>query len=149
MYKTLFEIKLMHEYFLTKEDGSNLFSEPDPQKRLDLLDQLFAIDRPGMDSDIGFDFPEELKSQTRNYGLKGVPSYGGCKVVIRVNKIVQPDQSVVFEPFYPIPDPAEMVILFIKKNNFPDIYSNERIARSIPALYLFSNENIPDARLLP
>ena len=149
IYKTLFEIKLMHEYFLTKEDGTNLFSEPDPQKRLDLLEQLFAIDRPGMDSDIGFDFPQELKSQTKDFGLKIVPSYGGCKVLIRVNKIVQADQSVVFEPFYPIPDPAEMVILFIKKNNFPNIYSNERIARSIPALYLFSNENIPDARSFP
>ena len=60
LYKTLFEIKLMHEYFLTKEDGTNLFSEPDPQKRLDLLDQLYAMERPAMDTDIGFDFPDTL-----------------------------------------------------------------------------------------
>jgi hypothetical protein len=149
IYKTLFEVKLMHEYFLTKEDGTNLFGEPDPLKRLDLLDQLFAMDRPAMDTDIGFDFPESLRSTMQNYGLKVVPSYGGCRVFIRVNRIILADQSVVYEPFYPIPDPTEIFILFIKKNNLPDIYSNERIARSIPALYTFSNENIPDARQFP
>src|SRR5260221_6583121 len=142
MYKTLFEIKLMHEYFLTKEDGSNLFSEPDPQKRLDLLGQAFD-NRAAMDSDIAFDFPEALKSSFQGYGLKILPSYGGCKVLIRVNKIILTDNSVVFEPFFSIPDLMEIFIVFIKKNNLPDIYSNERIARSIPSLYFFSNENIP------
>jgi len=92
IYKTLFEIKLMHEYFLTREDGTNLFGEPDPRKRLDLLDQLFAMEEAGMDTDISFDFPETLRSTMRNYGLKVVPSYGGCRVLIRVNRIVLADQ---------------------------------------------------------
>jgi len=56
---------------------------------------------------------------------------------------------VVYEPFYPIPDPAEILSCSSKKIIYPDIYSNERIARSIPALYTFSNENIPDARQFP
>jgi len=149
LYKTLFEIKLMHEYFLTKEDGTNLFSEPDPQKRLDLLDQLYAMERPAMDTDIGFDFPDTLHQKMQDYGLKVVPTYGGCRVLIRVNKVVLADQSVVYKPFFSIPDPAEIFILFVKKNNLPDTYSNERIARSVPALYLFSNESIPDARQFP
>ena len=149
MYKTLFEIKLMHEYFLTGEDGSNLFSEPDPKKRLDLLEQAYGIDRASIDADMAFDFPESFKPQYQDHGLKILPSYGGCKVLIRVNKIILPDNSVVYEPFFAIPDLLEIFILFIKKNNFPNIYSNERIARSIPSLYFFSNENIPDARQFP
>jgi hypothetical protein len=149
MYKTLVEIKLMHEYFLTKEDGTNLFSEPDPLKRLDLLGQLFAVDRPAMDTDIGFDFPEALQSSMQDYGLKVIPSYGGCKIAIRVNKIVLADNSVVYEPFFSLPSPLTIFILFVKKNNLPEIYSNERIARSVPALYTFSNENIPDSRQYP
>jgi hypothetical protein len=66
-----------------------------------------------------------------------------------VNKKVLSDNSIVFEPFFSIPETTELFVLFIKKNNFPHIYSNERITRSMPSLYLFSNENIPDPRQFP
>ena len=139
----------MHEYFLTKEDGSNLFSEPDPQKRLTLLEQAYEMDKETMNRDIEFDFPEPLKARFKGYGLKLLPSYAGFKVLIRVNKKILPDNSMVFEPYFPLPEALEIFILFIKKNNLPAVYSNERIARSVPAIYLFSNQNIPDARAFP
>lgn len=149
IYKTLCEIKLEHEYFLTEEDGKNLFSESDPLKRLAQLELAFEKNRESMDRDIDFDFPDMLKESYKEYGLKLLPSYSGCKVLIRVNKKILPDNSLVFEPYFSLPGALDIFILFIKKSNLPDLYSNERIARSVPASYLFSSENIPDARVFP
>ncbi len=149
IYKTLFEIKLENEYFLTKEDGSNLFSESDQQNRLSGLQLAYELNRDSMNMDIDFDFPGALKENYKKYGLKLLPSYSGCKVLIRVNRKTLPDNSIVFEPFFSLPDALDIFICFIKKNNIPDIYSSGRIARSIPASYLFSNENIPDAGVFP
>lgn len=149
IYKTLCEIKLEHEYFLTGEDGKNLFSESDPVKRLDELKRFWEIDRESINRDIDFDFPGKLKESYKKYGLKLLPSCSGCKVLIRVNKKILQDNSLVFEPYFSLPGALEIFILFIKKSNLPHVYSNERIARSVPASYLFSNENIPDARVFP
>src|SRR5450759_5751346 len=82
IYKTLCEIKLEHEYFLTEEDGKNLFSESDPLKRLAQLELAFEKNRESMDRDIDFDFPDMLKESYKEYGLKLLPSYSGCKVLI-------------------------------------------------------------------
>lgn len=149
IYKTLCEIKLEHEYFLTKEDGTNLFGESDPVKRLEALEQAYESDRESMNRDVNFDFPDVLKNRYKEFGLKLLPSYSGCKVLIRVNKKTLSDNSLVFEPFFTLPANLEIYISIIKKNNLADIYSNERIERSIPSNYLFSNENIPDAKEFP
>jgi hypothetical protein len=149
LYKTLFEVRLMHEYFQTKEDGTNLFNEPDQGNRMNLLQQLDDADYEGMDSDIRFDFPEALKEQYSGYGLRIVPAYSGCTVAVRVNRITLADNSIVYQPLFSIPETLDIFVLFIRKNNRPDAYSNERIGRPVPAAYFFSSENIPGARVFP
>ena len=148
-YKTLCEIKLEHEYFLTREDGTNLFGESVQMNRLSQLEQACEEDRESMNRDIEYAFPDLLQESYKKYGLKLLPSCSGCKVLIRVKKKTLPDNSLVFEPYFSIPESLDIFILFIKKNNLPDLYSNVRIARSVPANYLFSNENIPDAKVFP
>ena len=149
LYKTLFEIRLMHEFFQTKEDGSNLFNEPDQGNRMNLLRQLDDADRDAMDRDIRFDFPDALKEQYSGYGLSIVPAYSGCKVAVRVNRITLADNSIVYQPLNFIPDTLDIFVLFIRKNNQPDAYSNERIGRPAPSAYFFSSENIPGTRVFP
>jgi len=149
LYKTLFEIRLMHEFFQTKEDGTNLFNEPDQGNRMNLLQQLDDADYDAIDSDIRFDFPDALKEQYSGYGLHIVPAYSGCKVAVRVNKLTLPDNSIVYQPLNSIPGTLDIFVLFIRKNNQPDAYSNERIGRPVPATYFFSSENIPGTRVFP
>jgi hypothetical protein len=69
--------------------------------------------------------------------------------MVRVNQKRQPDNSTVFEPFFPLPEDLEIFILLIKKNNLPDAYSSGRLSRSLPSIYLFSNENINGASVFP
>ena len=149
IYKTLCEIKLEHEYFLTFEDGKNLFEESDPLDRIALLEQGYADDRESFSRDIRYEFPEKVKTLYNSYGLKLLPSYSGCRVLVRVNQKRQPDNSIVFEPFFPLPEDLEIFILLIKKSNLPDAYTSGRITRSVPSIYLFSNETINGASLFP
>jgi len=148
-YKTLVEIKLEHEYFLTKEDGKNLFSESDQVNRMAELELAYANERESMSRDLDFVFPEKLRSIYKEFGLKLLPSYSGCRVVIRVNKKKLPDNSLVYEPFFPLPEAFEIFILLVRKNNLPETYTNGKISRSVPANFLFSNENLTVPRIFP
>jgi hypothetical protein len=139
----------MHEFFQTKEDGTNLFNEPDQGNRMKLLQQLGDADRDAMDRDIRFDFPDALKDEYSGYGLSIIPAYSGCKVALRVNKITLADKSIVYQPLFSIPETLDIFVLFIRKNNQPDAYSNQRIGRPVPAAYFFSSENIPGPRIFP
>jgi hypothetical protein len=149
IYKTLFEIKLEHEYFLTLEDGKSLFEEADPAVRMTSLQQAYDNDRESFSRDISCDFPEKLKPLYERHGLKLLPSYSGCRVLVRVNQIRLADNSTVFEPFFPFSEDLEIFILLTKKDSLPDAYTNGRLNRPIPSKYLFSNENINGARTFP
>jgi len=37
IYKTLFEVKLLHEFYLTRKDGNTIFALPDQPARLKFL----------------------------------------------------------------------------------------------------------------
>ncbi len=149
IYKTLFEIKLEHEYFLTLEDGKSLFEESDPITRIERLNKAHDNDRESFSRDITYDFPGKLKTLYEQHGLKLIPSYSGCKVLVRVSQLRLPDNSSVFIPFFPLPDDLEIFILLTKKDNLPDAYTNGRLNRTIPSKYIFSNENINGARTYP
>jgi len=148
-YKTLFEIKLMHEYFLTREDGTVVFSEPDPTKRLDFLVEEFMDDKPAINDDILFEFPENRIADYEKFFLKLLPSYSGCRVVVRVHPKLQADQSVLYEPMVPLPDDLHIFILLTPKNLNTESYSNARVRRAFPSIYFFSNTDTITPRTFP
>jgi hypothetical protein len=149
IYKTLFDIKLEHEYFLTLEDGKSLFEESDPVARMTMLQEAYDSDRESFSRDISYDFPEKLKPFYEQHGLKLLPSYSGCRVLVRVRQVRLTDNSTVFEPFFPFSKDIEVFILLTKKDSLPDTYTNSQLNRTIPSKYIFSNENINGARTFP
>ena len=149
IYKTLFEIKLEHEYFLTFEDGKNLFMESDNAGRIASLEQGYADDRETISRDLRYEFPEKLRPLYKQHGLKLLQSYSGFRVVIRVRTIRLADNSTVFVPFFPLPEDLDIFILLNKKTNLPEEYTNGRIARPVPAVYLFSNDNLNGVSTFP
>jgi len=149
IYKTLFEVKIMHEFFLTDLSGQTKFDEPDQQKRLDFLFGEYIGERDSIDRDLDFSFPDSFELTSSKYNLKLLSSYSGCKVMVRVNQLVQPDSSVVYEPFVQLPDDLTIPIVVSRKNNFVDVYSNGRIDRPVSAAYFFSNQNLSGTKVFP
>ena len=58
IYKTLFEIKLMHEFYLTEKDGNTIFDLADQKDRINFLLNQYTIDRSSVNKDIEFKFPK-------------------------------------------------------------------------------------------
>jgi hypothetical protein len=149
IYKTLFEVKLMHEYYLTKKDGFVVFENTDQQARLDFLLDEFKDERPSVNENINFEFPENLKQKYESLFLRLLPTYSGCRVVVRVNSRTLSDQSVVYEPVVPLSDTLNIFILFSRKNFNIDTYTNARVKRSCPSVYFFSNIDVLSSPTFP
>lgn len=149
IYKTLFEVKLMHEYFLTKQDGSVVFEKSTQAERLEFLGGEFGSGKVSVNDLISFEFPEKLKAKYKGLFLKLLTTYSGCKVAVRVRARKLADQSTVYEPFANLPDDLSIFISIIKKNDGINIYTNDRIRRSCPAIYFFSNLDVITPKTFP
>ncbi|PWU01785.1 MAG: hypothetical protein C5B52_06700 [Bacteroidetes bacterium] len=147
IYKTLFEVKLMHEFFLTNKDGSVVFSLANQADRLQFLLNQFTNDRPSINNDLEFAFPDSLASRYAGLKIKLLPGYSGFRVLARVTQKVLADNSIVFEPLIPIP--TDFYIRVSDINRSAQEYSNFRISRPLPAVYFFTSLNVPAAKTFP
>ena len=141
-YKTLFEVKLLHEFYLTNTSGDTIFSLNSQQDRLQFLSEEYKSKRASVDDNLSFTFPEVLKETYNNFHLKLLSTYSGFKVAVRVNQKTLPDGSLVYEPFAPLPDRFGINVLFLKNDNAIDAFTNKRISTAIPAAYFFSNDKV-------
>jgi hypothetical protein len=149
IYKTLVEIKLLHEYFLTRKDGTTIFSEPDQPSRLAFLQEEFSRDQEPVNQDIAFEFPKSLQSKYESLCLKLLPTYSGCRVVARVTARTMADQSLVFEPAVALPENEDLFILLKRKGAAYDVYTNSRVSRSLRSVYFFLNSDLTGAKIFP
>ena len=58
IYKTLFEVKLIQEYFFTDINGDTIFAQANQSDRLNLLLNEYSGDRQSINDDLGFEFPQ-------------------------------------------------------------------------------------------
>lgn len=149
IYKTLFEVKLLHEFYLTGADGVSIFENVDQPGRMDFLLMQYTEGTESINKDLLFEFPASLREEYESYNLKLLPAYSGCKVATRVNKKILSNGSLIYESFSPLPAIYGIHILISKRNGFIDSYTSGRIANPLPALYLFSNDSIVSDRVFP
>jgi hypothetical protein len=149
IYKTLFEIKLLHEYLLTSQDGKSIFDPADQAGRLKYLLERFALNKESVNAHVSFEFPESSKLLFESSFLKLVPSYSGCKVAIKVQRNTLQDGSVVFKPQVEIGDNMDIFILIRKKTGLIDSYTSRNLHNPLPAIYFFSNDNGITAKTHP
>jgi hypothetical protein len=134
---------------VTEPDGTVIFDEADQSGRTRFLLDQYSKGRISVNSDLLFEFPQQLVKEYEGYHLKLLPAYSGFKVAIRVNQKKLRDDSLVYEPFTPLPDKLGIHILFSKKNNGIDSYTNSRISNTLPAIYFFSNDEMVSDRTFP
>ena len=70
IYKTLFEVKVLHEYYLSKSSGNNIFKKANAIDRLNFLNEEFKSNLASIDDDLSYDFPEVLKETYNSYHIK-------------------------------------------------------------------------------
>ena len=142
LYKTLFEVKLTHEFYVTNSDGKTIFDITAQSDRVKFLDQHYKEDRDTINQDLEFMFPENMEKIYKGYNLKLHATYSGFMVSIRVSQQKLADGSLVYKAFIPLPDDLLINVLFSKKGNAIDTFTNTRMAAALPAMYFFSNDKI-------
>lgn len=139
IYKTLLEVKLLHEYYLTSAAGETIFSIPSQEGRLNFLNEGYHVEKTSINEILEFAFPEKNKATYNNYNLKLHSTYSGFKIGIRVVPKKLADGSLVYKPLADVPADLCINVQLLKNNNTIDLITNKRMAAPLPAAYLFCN----------
>ncbi|OMP79722.1 MULTISPECIES: hypothetical protein [unclassified Chitinophaga] len=149
IYKILFEVKVLHEFYLTNPKGDSIFDLDNQADRLVFLIDRRDKDAPAVNSDISFEVPSALNQLFRDHHLRLLPSYSGCKVGIEVTASFLPDGTRVYTPKIPLPADLPVTILLRVKNPGFHTITNSRIVNPVPATYYFSNDSVLSALNFP
>lgn len=139
IYKTLVEVKLLHEYYLTSAAGETIFAISSQEARLQFLNEGYHAERTSINDILAFAFPEQLKETYKNYHLKLLSTYAGFKIGMRVTPKKLADGSLVYEPFAALPADLSINVQLLKNDNIIELITNKRMAAPLPAAYLFAN----------
>ena len=148
LYKILFEVKILHEYFLTNPDQTSVFQDATQTARLAWLSNRFAKEQPVLSADVNFQLPPCMTSLFKNQKLILLRSLAGFQVAIQVNE-VQSGGTVSYAPAVPLPANCNMLILMRQQVGQFGRLTNSRMQRPIPSLYYFSNEKLTSAKTAP
>lgn len=149
LYQILFEVKVLHEYYLTNPDNSSVFQDATQTERLAWLSGRFQKDQPSLTGDVVFALPASMADPFKSQGLILLNSYAGFQVAIQVNETLQPDGTSVYSPAVPLDADFNLLVLMKQVEGQFGLLTNGRLVRPISALYYFSNENIGGAKVAP
>lgn len=141
VYKILFEVKLLHEFYLTDKTGGNIFDFAAQHDRLDFLRTRLDADEENIAEEIVFEVPAKAKALFADYHLKLIPAYAGFKVAVKVlpKKI---SGTTVYEPMVSLPDDLDIPVLINRKSQRFDGFTNLKMESALPFAYCFSNHDL-------
>ena len=143
LYKPLFEVKLLHEFYLTDRSGNNVFELSAQADRLDFLFHKFESFADEINSDLSYEIPETCKDLLKNYGLKLLPSYSGLKLLIEAKLKKLASGVSTYEPIHKLEDDLHIPILIKRRTSRIDSITNQKLERNINSYYFFSNDSKP------
>lgn len=148
IYKILFEVKLLHEYYLTRIKGDNIFDGADADARNIFLLEQFKNGNRSINNDVNFIIPELQLQLFKNHHLRIIPSYCGFKIAIKCKDKIAVDGSIVYKPFVPLPDDLNIMIVVHQKNNISS-FSNTPFKKPFASVFYFSNDNTLSVKQFP
>lgn len=147
IYKTLFKVQILHEYYLTNSDETTVFDNLNNKDSF--LTDNFGKNIPSVSDDLLYQLPQVIQDLFSNCHLRLLPDYAGFSVLTEVGENVLADGTIVYKPLVQIPSTANLIVQLSLKNNLLATVTNKRINKNIPAVYYFTNEDIPSAKTFP
>ena len=147
IYKTLFKVQILHEYYLTNSDETTVFDNLNTKDNF--LTNNFSKNLPSVSDDLLYELPQVIQDQFKNCHLRLLPEYAGFSVVTEVRENVLPDGTLAYKPLVQLPATANIIIQLSLKNNLLATVTNKRIDQNIPAVYYFTNEDISSSKIFP
>ena len=149
-FKTLFEVKLFHEFYQTDRNGKNVFELANQIDRLEFLKNKFLENDDNINQDLEFKIPKFFKNQMENFGLKLIPTYSGFKILISVKAKKLPSAITTYEPFNKLPNELLIPVLLSLKGSKINYVTNKKMDVELRSYPLFTNDStITGARFFP
>ena len=148
IYKILFEVRLLHEFYLTQQDGTVIFSKTDAADRDLFLQQFFQLSRRSINSDISYSVPDASLSFFGNHRLRLLETYSGFKIAIEVTRVTD-GALTAFEPKVPLTPDASITVFVDRTGAAFDTYTNARRTTTLGGIVYLSNESTGAARTPP
>ena len=149
IYKTLLEVRLLHEFYLTDSNGDTLFDVADASARTGLLQQRIDKGLPSITADLLFEVPGFLNTAFRNYRLRLLTTYSGYEIVTEVRETLLPDGTSTYTPVAQLPDDLNLSVIVYKKTSRADAVTNSRMKEAMPFAWFFTNDDLPTAKVFP
>lgn len=149
IYKTLIEVRLLHEFYLTDSNGDTLFDVTDPAARTGFLQQRIDKGLPSITADVQFEVPGFLNTAFRNYRLRLLTTYSGFEIVTEVRETLLPDGTSSYTPVAQLPDDLNLSVIVSKKSSQADAVTNSRMKEAIPFAWFFTNDDLPTVKVFP
>src|SRR6185312_13749754 len=147
IYKTLFKGQILHEYYLTNSDETTVFDKLN-NKDIFLRDN-FGKNIPCVSNDLQYRLPKVIQDLFNNYHLRLLPDYVGFSILTEVKETILADGTIAYKPLVQLPANANLLVQLSFKNNLLATVTNKRIKKNIPAIYYFTNEDIPSVKTFP
>lgn len=148
IYKILFEVRLLHEFYCTNYDGAVVFDLPAPGRTAFLQDR-FARNERNIGADLDWKIPGEATGLYNNHRLRLLKTYSGFKVAIAVKPVALPGSLTGFIPVAPLPEAFSLPVLMMRKGKDIDLVTGSRMVSQLSAAYYFTNENLQGGRTFP
>ncbi|MBX2924690.1 MAG: hypothetical protein KF746_20985 [Chitinophagaceae bacterium] len=147
VYKTIAEVRFLHEYYLTDSDGSSFFSISDPVRQQEFLRRRFEKEIPTVNELLDFVLPQSGGEYISSPFIRVVPSYGGFRVLTAVKEKNNADETISYLPRHTLP--ASIGIFLKAKNESIDVVTNLRLRTSISARSFFANYDLTAQKNFP
>ena len=149
MFRTLFEVRVYHEFYLTKRDGDVIFNHSSVDEVNDFLEEKLNENCPSITNDLSFIIPAPQQSLFSSSRMKLVNTYAGFKVLIDVSETPLDLNVTGFKPRQPWPLDIPIPIAVIQKNPTISIISNSRAVPVLPSAYYFTNAELSGTKTYP
>lgn len=149
LYKILFEVLFLHEYYLTDPDQRSVFDAANINDAGAFLDKRWQQGQPSTLDGVLVRMAAASHPVFARQQLRLVPGYSRLQVVARVDAKRRADGSVTYKPVVPLNNAVSLVLLLEDQGATLSEISNGRMQRNIDGTYFFSNAAVSGNKTYP
>ena len=147
-YRILFEVKALHDFYLSQSNGASFFDQPANQQQ-DVLNRQVAVDSYDVRKDLKFEPTDKTHTLMRNHQMAMIPTQTGFFVGARVEQSFNEADEEVFHLSIPFDNPGNWAFTILPVNTAYRSFTNMNIGVALPSIFFFSNENSDNAKTIP
>lgn len=150
IYKRLFEVRIFHDYFLSKADGTPFSAMKDPEQKA-FLEGMLALRRYDVQRFLKIEPSLEMKAVLNDYRMRMIPTTLGFFIGLEVKQ--SQNAGTLYEPFIALNGKVSMTFLLKPNDELFYNYTNLTLQDAFPARWYFTNqfvegEKAPDLKVL-